>query len=97
MLINFSSRYLNSCPRYTVVYFILCVYLNYTVLCDDCGQLSSRHMQMCAPDRNLVFKKCICPPGDRRSNKTYPFISLEGNPAWFCASAAQPVHCLVLE
>lgn len=35
--------------------------------------------------------------GDMNSHKTHPFISLEGDPAWFCASTAQPVHHLVLE
>lgn len=35
--------------------------------------------------------------GDMNSHKAHPFISLEGDPAWFCASTAQPVHHLVLE
>lgn len=31
------------------------------------------------------------------SHKTHLFISLEGDPAWFCASTAQSVHHFVLE
>lgn len=27
----------------------------------------------------------------------HPFIPLEGDPAWFCASTAQPVHHFVLQ